>query len=135
MSPVIFMLLRKLNDSSEDVFTNMEFQVLFSYSSAVVSFYSYKYFKQIKKFHGWIKLLTFEPRSLKIISTSKILPNCCKEIEKLHENKITSTLQSYTVEMFVSENGAPHKKLKNIKPKIVKHQKSHTEEEQDQYYN
>lgn len=37
----------------------------------------------------WIKLLTLEPRSLKIISTSKILPNCCKETEIFykHEDK------------------------------------------------
>lgn len=76
------------------------------YSSAVVSAYSYKYSKQILKFHGRIKLLTFEPRSLKIISTSKILPNCCKETEKLHENKVTSTLLPYTVQTFISENGA-----------------------------
>lgn len=78
---MIFILLRKLTDSSEDVFTNIKFQTLFCHSSAVVSFYSYILKK--KKFHRWIKLLTFEPLSLKIISTSKILPNCCKEREKV----------------------------------------------------
>lgn len=39
MSPMIFILLRKLTDSSKDVFTNIKFQTLFCHSSAVVSFY------------------------------------------------------------------------------------------------
>lgn len=113
---MIFILLRKLNDSS-DVFANMEFQTLFFTAVQLFPFTHTNTLNKLKKIHGWIKLLTFEPRSLNIISTSKILPNCCKEIEKLHENKVTSTLLSYTVQMFVSENGAAHKKFKEYKIK------------------
>lgn len=128
MSPMIFLLLWKLNDKSEDVSTNIEFQMLFFTAVQLFPFTHIKYFKQTKKILGWIKLLTFEPRSLKIISTSKILPNCCKEIENLHEKKITSMLYHIKYKCLFQKLMHHITKLKNIKWKTVKHQKRHTEE-------
>lgn len=117
---MIFILLRKLTDSSEDVFTNIKFQTLFCHSSAVVSFYSY-ILNKTKKFPRWIKLLTFEPRSLKIISTSKILPNCCKETEKVTwkwDNFNSSII--YNTKVCFRKCCKALQMLNYIKPNIVK---------------
>lgn len=61
MSPMIFMLLRKLNDSSEDVFTNMEFQVLFF---TAVQLFPFTHINILNKFKNSMGELNCLPLSL-----------------------------------------------------------------------